>query len=152
RGHDPRVGLLGRRAADGREFTILQGAQELGLHVGRQLTDLVEEQRPALRLGERSALGARRAREGALQVAEQQRLAELPRDRGAVERDARALPSGELVDGGGEDLLARAGLAEEQDRQVARGEALAGPEQIEHERRATGDAGGSALWLAVGRV
>jgi hypothetical protein len=64
----------------------LDGAQELGLQLERQLGDLVEEQRPALRLPEVAGVVAHRAGEGAAHVTEELALEEGAGERGAVER------------------------------------------------------------------
>ena len=60
-------------------------------------------------------LVARRARERALHVAEEQALDERRRQRSAVDGDERASPRRLGVDLAGEDLLARTGGAEEED-------------------------------------
>jgi hypothetical protein len=52
-------------------FPLLQHAQELGLDVGRNLADLVQEQGPATRLLEQPRVRAHRTGEGTAVVAEQ---------------------------------------------------------------------------------
>ena len=65
------------------------------------------------------------AGEGALLVAEQDRLDEVVRDRAAVDGDERlALRSLDALDGAREQFLADAGLALDQDRDVGLGGAL----------------------------
>ena len=114
---DARVHRDLRAAAEARDDALLQHAQELGLHVERHVADLVEQDRAAggeLELA-RVALGAR-AREGALLVAEQLGLEQVPRHRGAVDADerlVRARPGG--VNGLRDDLLAGAALAVDED-------------------------------------
>ena len=64
------------------------------------------------------------AGEGALAVAEQLALEHVARHRGAVEGDERAVGAvGRAMDHAREHLLAGAGLAGEEDGQVARGDA-----------------------------
>jgi hypothetical protein len=59
--------------------------------VAADLADLVEEQGAAIRGFEPAVAGCGRAREGALLVAEQLALEDRFGDRGAVDRDERAL-------------------------------------------------------------
>ena len=49
---DPRIERLVRAAADGAVLARFERAQELRLKIDRQLADLVEKQRTAVRLGE----------------------------------------------------------------------------------------------------
>ena len=53
-----------RRAADPLETTLLEEAQQLGLQLERQLADLVEKERPAVRRLDASGLVLERAGEG----------------------------------------------------------------------------------------
>ena len=69
----PDVDPDGRAAADRIDLAILHGAQQLDLHVERQVADLVEEQRAAMRLDELAGVLLGGAGEGALLVAEQDR-------------------------------------------------------------------------------
>ena len=72
---------------------------------------------------EAAGLGLRRAGEGALLVAEELAFDERRGEGGAVHRDERACRArAERVDGAGEQLLAGAGLAEEQDGRVRVGD------------------------------
>ena len=64
-GHDPHVDALGPRAAEAFELALLQHAQQLGLHFHRDVADLVEEQRAAVRQLESARPARRRARERA---------------------------------------------------------------------------------------
>ena len=59
RGDDAHVDLDGLGRADAPDLALLQHAQELHLHLGADLADLVEEQRAAVRLLEEAALRAR---------------------------------------------------------------------------------------------
>src|SRR5262245_65153129 len=94
-------------AADALEFALLQHPQQRDLHVGRQLADLVQEQRPARRELEAPEAALRGAGEGAALVPEQLRGDEGGRDRGAVDTDERARsPPRPPMDGTGDELLA----------------------------------------------
>ena len=79
----PHVDLQRRRAADALEPLLLERAQDLRLQRQRQLADLVEEQRAAVRHLELARLARDGAGERALLVAEQlgleQRSREWPR-------------------------------------------------------------------------
>ena len=88
-GDDPHVDLARLRRPDALELAFLQHAQQLGLHVGGQVADLVEEQRAAV--GQLEAALARRHRAGerAALVPEQLALDQRRRQRGAVHAHER---------------------------------------------------------------
>ena len=104
---------------------LLQRAQELDLHLDRDLADLVEEQRAAVGELEAARLGADRAGEGALLVAEQLGLHQRLGDGGAVDLDERPVLRGELlVQRLGDQLLAGARLAGDEHRRRRVGDLL----------------------------
>ena len=84
-----RTSTSGRSSTpDALDLAALERAQQLGLQVQRQLADLVEEERAAVRLLEGAPCARRdRAGERALLVAEQLALDELLGDGRAVDRD-----------------------------------------------------------------
>ena len=112
---DARVDVARAHAADRRQHPVLREAQQLGLQLGRHLADLVEKQRPALGLLDDAGLRHRRLRVRAARVAEQLALHQLARQRRAVDRHERPAPAARAVDRVRVDLLARAGLAGEQE-------------------------------------
>ena len=73
---------------------------------------------PLVGLRELAGAVAVRAREGALEVAEELALHELVGDRRAVDDDEVALAAAQLVQRAGEELLAGAGLARDEHRRV----------------------------------
>ena len=119
RRHDPDVDpdrLVGAHAL---HLTLLQDAEELGLRVERQLADLVEEQRAAV--GELELPGAvgDRTGERAADMAEQLALDDALGERRAVDLDQRCLATARaVVDRARCELLAHAGLAEDQHREL----------------------------------
>src|SRR3970282_2003181 len=119
--------------ADALDRPLLQEAQKLCLKSKRHVADLVEKQRPAVRdldLAE-GLLGG--ARESALLEAEQLRLEQRFRDRGAVDRDEGSVRArAQSVDGLREQLLARAALALQQCGRVRRRHFLDYPADFEH--------------------
>ena len=120
-------------AANRPVLALLQNAQELGLEIRRHLADLVEQQRAPLGHLEEAFLVQRRARERALLVAEELRLDQIFGDRRAVDLDERPLrPLAVVVDGVGDQFLARAVLALDEDVRLARRDALDELEQILH--------------------
>src|SRR6185436_11579341 len=124
-------------AADAPHLLALEHAQELGLHRERQLADLVEEHRAAVRALERAGVRVGGAGERAALVAEQLALDQVRRDRAAVEHDERALLARRVVvQRLGDQLLARAGLAGDQHRGVGARELLEPREQLAHLDRA----------------
>ena len=56
RADQPEVDADDAIAADRPVLALLQHAQQLGLQIGRHLADLVEQQRPALRISKRPSL------------------------------------------------------------------------------------------------
>ena len=125
-----------RRLAHRADGLLLDHAQQLDLHVQRQVGDLVEEQRAALGGLEQARLVGDGAGEAALLVAEELALHQLGRNRAAVDRHERPVaPRPGLVDHARDELLARAGLAGDVDRRLAArdlGDHLA---QLLHRRR-----------------
>jgi hypothetical protein len=106
-------------AATTRAATMLERAQELGLKAWRHLADLIEQERPAMGFLEQALLVRGRARERALDVAEELRLEERLGERRAVDGDegpARALAR--VVDGLGDQLLARSRLTVDEHRRI----------------------------------
>src|SRR5215831_15520215 len=75
------------RAADALDDALLKRTQQLRLRRQRKIANLVQEQRSARRLLDAANLAARRAREGALLVAEELALDEILRERSAVDGD-----------------------------------------------------------------
>ena len=99
-------------AAEALEVLLLQHAQHLALCQRRHVADFVEEQRAAVALLELADAAAVGPGEGALLVAEQLALQQGLRDGGAV--DGQERPGGAaavLVEGAGDQFLARAALA-----------------------------------------
>ncbi len=123
RGDEPHVHLHRLLAADALEAPLLQDPQELHLHGGRQLADLVEEERPLVGELEPPELPPDRAGERAALVAEELGLEEPLRDRRARDRDEGLLAAGRaVVDRARDELLAGPGLAEHEDRRVGGGD------------------------------
>jgi len=120
RGEHPHVDRLVPRAAEPAHAALLERLQELGLERLGQEPDLVEEDRAAVRGLEEARLGAPRVGEGAALVAEHLGFEQGLGDRRAVdvhEGPIRARPG--PMDHPGEQPLARAGLALDQDRRQA---------------------------------
>src|SRR5207245_11150279 len=82
---DPRIDLTRARVADALEAALLQEAQQLRLELGRELADLVEEERAASGRLEPAGLVFPCARDGALHVSEQLALEPLLGDRRATD-------------------------------------------------------------------
>src|SRR5690606_24714551 len=119
RRQDADVDRLGAGVADPHDDLLLDGAQDLHLQVERHLADLVEEQGAAVGRLELARLVGDRAGEGALDVAEQLALEQVLRDGAAVDGDERpVLARRAAVDLAGDQLLAGAGLAGDEHRDV----------------------------------
>src|SRR5262249_34015812 len=99
--------------------------QDLRLEEQRQVADLVEEERAAVRQLELSRLSRRGSREGPFFVTEELGLEQILGNRRAVDGDKRAVgPRAERVQRPGEELLARPALSLEQHRGVGGGGAV----------------------------
>ena len=134
---DPDVHLPPLRPAHGADLVLLEDAQELGLERRRDVPDLVEEDRAAVRLREQTGRVGHRARERAAHVPEELALEERLGERGAVDRHERPLAAQAVaVDGARDELLARAALARDQDGARARRDAGDGLVDLDHGRRA----------------
>ncbi len=119
---DARVDGAFRRAADAADRAVLERAEQVGLELERELADLVEEERAVGGLEEVAVARFGRAGERALLVPEQLARDQLLRDAAAVHRDVRAVRAlGAFVDHAGEQVLARAGLAEDEDAALGLG-------------------------------
>ena len=147
------VDLASPIAAHGTHVAELEHAQELRLQVGGHVPDLVEQERPAVGLRQKTLARLDGAGEPAAHVSEDLALQQIARDRGGVHGHERLGAAGPArVDGARDELLSDARFARDDDR-CARGghEADAGPQGahrgpvadqllIEHGRRSGGAA------------
>ncbi len=83
--------------ADAADLALLEDPQQLDLHAGRDVADLVEQQRAAVGRLEQADPVLRSARERAARVAEELALEERLGDRAAVDGDERPRGAGGLV-------------------------------------------------------
>jgi hypothetical protein len=114
--NDAHVYLLGAGPTDPLELPLLEHAQEPGLEGQADLADLVEEEGTAVGLLETPLALGYGAGEGALLVTEKLRLQQVVWKGGAVQPDeGTARARGVVVDGVGDQLLAGAGLAADED-------------------------------------
>ena len=139
RRHDAGVDVQRAGAADPLELLRFERAQDLGLQPERQIADLVEEQRAAVRHLEPARLAADGAGKCALLVAEQLGLEQRVGDRGAVDRDKRAVRArAQRVQRAREEFLSGAALAFEEHggiRLARRGAAAVRPAAAADPRR-----------------
>ena len=124
RGEDSHVHRHLARFANRPNGLLLDYAQQLHLHVQRQVGHLVQEQRAALGAADQPFLVGHGAREAALLVAEQLGLHQLRRDGAAIDGDERP-------------VRPRAGLVDEPRRQLLAGARVAGDVHRRLRERAT---------------
>ena len=106
-------------SAEAREALLLHGAEQFRLQRWRERGDLVEVHRAAVGHLELPELARGGVGERPLLVAEQLALEQLGGDAGAVDVDERLVAARAAgVDGAGQEVLAAAGLAEEEDGDV----------------------------------
>src|SRR5581483_5358700 len=77
--------------ADSPELALLDDPQQLRLRARRELADLIEQQRPAVRLFEHAYALGHGAGEGAPRMAEELRLDQVVWQRGAIDRPEQAV-------------------------------------------------------------
>src|SRR5262245_50976824 len=136
RRHDPHVYAHGLAAAQPFELALLQDAQQHYLHLGRQLSDLVQKERAAVSLLESPFAARHGAGESAALVAEQFRSQQGVRNGGAVEFDQRpARARRNAMNCARDQFLPRPGLASDQDCRVSRGDLLDGVQRAADRRR-----------------
>ena len=152
RADDAHVNLDRAHAADAFKLAFLQNAQQLRLEGRRDLADLVEKQRAAVRKFETTLAHGDGAGEGAFLMTEEFRFEHAFRQRGAVELDEGLGASRrEIVDGGREELLAGAGFAAQQNRRFRLGDDTDLVDHRTHRRTVANDAL-DAFKLCVGHV
>ena len=131
----------------------MEHAKHLGLGRRGHVADLVEEQRSFVGQLEPAGALAVGARERAALVAEQLRFEQALVERRAVHLDERPVrPARVAVEGLGDQLLADAGLAQDQDRGVRAGDLLDRAEDLLHLRALADDVleAGDDLGAVVG--
>ena len=134
-GDDPHVDLSHAVVADPLDLALLQDPQQLRLELDRDLAHLVQEERPPVRLLEATGPVPVRAGECASHVAEELALEELRRHGGTVHlHQWRVGARAARVDGAGDQLLAHARLAANQDGRRRRRHGVEGLEHPPHLR------------------
>ncbi len=124
RGDDPHIDGQGFVASNPLERAVLDRTQDFLLHGKRGRGDLVKEQGAAVRRLEPSGAAANSAGESTGLMPEQLGIQQRLRQRRAVELDEGAIPAGrEIGKTVGNQLLAGAALADDQDRAIERGKA-----------------------------
>src|SRR5713226_63306 len=116
---DPDVDVHPIGGPDRFDLPLLQGAQQLGLQVHRQVANLVQEQRALVGYRQQALLGLHGSGKGPFDVAEQLRFDQRGHQRRAIYRDKRLLPARpRIVDRARHQFLARSALALDQYRIV----------------------------------
>ncbi len=124
---------------------MLEHAQEFHLRVGRQVANFVEKERALVRLLKAADAALVGASERAAFVAEQFTLQQVLRDGGTVDRDeGRLCARAVLINGAGDQFLARARFAPNEDRDGPGGHAADFLAHVLH-RAARANQGGAAL-------
>ena len=112
----PEAGFDGFGASQGGDAPVLQHAQELGLHLGGQLANLVKEDGATVGGKEVTEFLALGSGEGPALVAKELRLDQGGGDGGAVDGNERPIGAGAGgVDSTGDQLLARSGFTEDEE-------------------------------------
>ena len=123
------------------EASFFEDLEQLGLHRKVHVSDLVEKQRAAVRDFQQSDLARDRSGERPFFVTEEFGLEEIPVETGAIEiQKALLAPGAVVMKPGGEDSLARTGLAPDEDGPVG-GEYFPGLLGQRADRRALAEKG-----------
>ena len=123
-----------RRTAESVDLTLLHRTQQLGLQPDVHLANLVEQERAAVRSFELAQTASHGPAESALLVAEQLAFQQVLGDRGAVQGDKwPRRPARAPVNVPGEDFLARAALAGDEDACFGPGHALGTADGCQHD-------------------
>jgi hypothetical protein len=110
------VGAPGAGAAQALELLLLQDAQELGLHLERELADLIEKERAMVSQLEAAEALRHGPGKGAFLVPEELTFEQSRRDGRAIERhEGVATPRAALMKRVRYELFARAGLTSDED-------------------------------------
>ncbi len=134
RGDEAHVELDGHFRAGGRDLAFLDDAQQLGLQLQRQVSNVIQEQRAAVSLHDPAALGFRRP-SGTGWTAEQLGLHQDLRQRAAVDGDEGLVGAlAGRMQCAAEVFLARAGFTGDQDGNVARLQTLGRLDVAAHRR------------------
>ena len=139
-GDDAHVHVHRHVAAHAVELPVGQHAQQARLQIRRHLADFVQEQRAAVGLLEAPGPLRGGAGKGPALVAEELALHQILRDRGRVDGDEGLLrPRAVRVQRPRHQLLAGAGLAGDQHRDLRLGQAADGAKHLLHGRRLADD-------------
>ena len=137
--------------ADRAHGFFLNDAQQLDLHVQRQIRDFIEKQRAAFRGLDQPLLVAHRAGEAAALVTEELAFHEFGGNRAAIDRHERAVAArAGFMNEFRHQFLAGAGFAENMYRRLAARDARNHFAQVLHGRRGAEQAG--AEYAGVGVV
>ena len=150
-GDDAHIGFDWHAAADGGVFTLLQHAQQARLGFQRHVADFVEKQRAAFGLFETADAAVGGAGERAALMPEQLAFDEFFRNRRHVHGDKRpGAAAAVIVQGAGDEFLARAGLAHDHHREIGLCEPCDDAIDFLHRRRAADQR--QALFVALFRL
>jgi hypothetical protein len=110
-GDDPMVDLFPLERTHGPELLLQHEAQQLDLHIERQIADLIEERGTAVRQIDQSLLVLRRAAEGAFHAPKQHAFHQRADQRPAIDRRKLAARIG-ITDRAGRYFFPRPALAQ----------------------------------------
>ncbi len=120
---DAQIDTARCRFSEARDFSFLKDAQETGLHVHRDVADLVQKYRAAIGRFEYAAIVCHRPREGALFVPEKLTAQQRVGESGAIDRNKRRFPAtAQQVDRLGDELFAGTRLSFDEHRRIDCGE------------------------------
>jgi hypothetical protein len=136
RGDDPDIHLDADRPSDAPHLALLEHAQELRLHAGSDLADLVEKARAAARRLQEPLFVGQGPRERALDVAEELALEETLGEGAAVDGHERMVaPTAHRVGGSRDQLLSGSGFPLDEHRARGGSDPRDDPVHIEHALR-----------------
>jgi len=150
-GEDAGVERAGFIGADGAELVFLEGAEEFDLELEGELADFVEKEGAFAGLGEEAMAVGVGAGEGAFDVAEELAFDEVGGEAAAVDDDKGEVAAGAgVVDGAGDEFLACAGLAGDEDGLAGGGDVGDLAEELLHAGGVADEAGEFVAGLEAG--
>ena len=150
RGYNAYVDFLRPCASQSFEFLLLQDSKKLRLQLERNIADFIQEERTLMRKLKPANFLRNRAGEGSSLMAKQFAFEQAGRNSGAVELDERPiLARTVIVNSPGNELFARARLAEQEHSRISPGHGFDHLQDAAKNRAPPNDPLEIGLWIQL---